>query len=127
MIPKHVTEEWLAGFFDGEGCIGLQRQGIYGYYARLQLVQKDREILENIQAVFGGHLHHCAGPKTKYKTWRLAWHGKDAVQLAARLLPYSRCKQDQFTTFLEGVQYPPKERATFDQRLREQKREVKAA
>jgi hypothetical protein len=49
--PK-VFWAWLAGFIDGDGCIGIYKQS--GYMSpRLTFTQKDRAILDHIISVLG--------------------------------------------------------------------------
>jgi hypothetical protein len=47
-----MTNEYIAGFFDGEGSITLTKNG----QAKIAIVQKDDAVLRLIQAKFGGRV-----------------------------------------------------------------------
>ncbi len=52
---------YLAGFFDGEGCVGIYphrnaRTGKHYYELSLNVTQKDRTILNFFQAHYGGYI-----------------------------------------------------------------------
>lgn len=102
-----MTAAWLAGFFDGEGCVRLEHQKGYGYYARLTLTQKDRRVLRAVMSDFGGHLYDksrsnpCA---------TVTWDGKKAVALARLLLPHSFCKRKQLECLIRAYEVPARER-----------------
>lgn len=74
-----VDRAWMAGFFDGEGSIGLYRKNKAGvFYAvstRLTITQTDKNILVPFFNAFGGALTLLDRPEratvrhTQYWTW----------------------------------------------------------
>lgn len=64
-----MSPEYLAGFFDGEGCIDCQYMypkqapGVFYVRPRLRIGLADvgRAVLEDLQKTFGGHLYRRAG------------------------------------------------------------------
>lgn len=48
-----LSPEWLAGFFDGEGCVRSKYTSGGYLQVRCSISQKDREILETIQQQLG--------------------------------------------------------------------------
>jgi len=55
-----MSVEYLAGFFDGEGCISIMRFGKSSYRVRLQVKQRsDRiQVLRLFQLAFGGTVNY---------------------------------------------------------------------
>jgi len=107
-MKRKVDKEfliWLAGFFDGEGCLSLT------YYtnsegersirsARLfigQAGERGRKICEEIRAVFGGKVRKY---KPKNENWKecyiwLVSERDDIIRIARALLPYLRVKKEE--------------------------------
>lgn len=112
---------WLAGFFDGEGCVLLAPQNGARYrYPRLTITQKDRSILEAIHSKFGGHLQNSRCSSVSF----LHWNGPFALELAEKLVRVCLCKRAQLVTLLESAKVPATEREEFHRILCAQKREV---
>lgn len=96
-MTKGVSVEYLAGFFDGDGCVfaqtGLSSCG-------LQVVQST----SNIKALFlfatrfGGTIsinNHGRGSKSPTACWNT--YGESARQAAIALQPHSLVKKEQLT------------------------------
>lgn len=101
---------YLAGFFDGEGCIQFfsMQKGKYISVA-LQVVNSDVSPLHLFRENFGGKIYHhsrgCKGVEGK-EMW--AWYlgGKKRVALALQLmLPYLRVKQQRAITAIDLCQH----------------------
>lgn len=96
-----MTPEYLAGFFDGEGSIGVYSSKTYSgyYYLRVQLVQKDgalaRTLLNECVALYGGGISYLNSPSRPSPgiNWQL--NGKKAANLLAVLLPFLVLKREQ--------------------------------
>jgi hypothetical protein len=100
-------DAWAAGFFDGEGTVGVYRQyvtrrrgEIVPYYGiQLSVVQVDPEPLEALVARYGGkvsrHKTNSAKGKERAKhTWRAG--SKDAMRrFLMAIRPYSIGKRRQ--------------------------------
>jgi len=74
-----VTEDyaWAAGFFDGEGCVSVNRMPS-GNYLRLQVASTDLPVLERLQRVIGcgrinGPYQHHPDHKTRAHH-KPVWH-----------------------------------------------------
>lgn len=57
-LPKHPSRKWLAGYFDGDGCLSgtLLRSGTARVRAHIGAWQYDTEGIELIQKAFGGSI-----------------------------------------------------------------------
>jgi hypothetical protein len=93
-----ITNEYMAGFFDGEGCIniticGKNRQTVL----RVYVVNTDKDILLKIQSKFGGRLYHSdKGNNKGWKTFRcLDWRGPHAIKLLQSIYPHLLLKRPQ--------------------------------
>jgi hypothetical protein len=92
---------WAAGFFDGEGCIGIQKQqrGRY-WYLNVQITQKDRRPLDRfLSAVDGlgtiGGPYERDGMKHRYRVsgvaaeqvleWLRPWLSEPKLEQDARV------------------------------------------
>jgi len=91
----HVNEEqqlaYIAGFFDGEGCISIEN-GARGMILRCITCQKfDDRPLELMEDVFGGgcHTHKSSGVRKHVVI------GRKAVAMLERLMPLLLVKRRQ--------------------------------
>ncbi len=77
-----ITDSYIAGFFDGEGCVYMQAYYKKGKYEKqprctmqISITQKNRTVLDTIQEIYGGTISdkgHCmvlrfTGKNTMYK------------------------------------------------------------
>jgi hypothetical protein len=119
-----ISAEWLSGFFDGEGYIGVgfHKNNNGWYQLILSIINTDRFILETIKKDFGGLLHTIGRPyNPKWKIcYRLTWHGKEAQGVAKKLLPFSKLKAGQLKLSLE---FPTGKTGTTPNQIDKQKRE----
>lgn len=80
---------WLAGFFDGEGCVQINRTREGNYRLFVQLSQNRRSILEEVQTEFGGAIYES----TRAWFWHLT--GVPAWDFLQEVRPYLRIKGPQ--------------------------------
>lgn len=116
-----MNVSWLAGFFDGEGCVRLERSHDSNrFYARLMITQKDLGVLRKIQAEYGGKIR----PLSTNSCSNICWHGHEAVVLAQRLLPHSVCKHDQLLVLIESADVLSTERENYSDLLSALKKNI---
>jgi len=96
------TLAYLAGIFDGEGCItsyGTPRKDHTTYSApsvSVQVSNNDLEVLVFSQRRLGGKIYSKGVRKPGYKPqWSWFLRGKEAENCLLELLPYLRIKQSQ--------------------------------
>lgn len=96
---------YLAGFIDGEGCIGLIKTRGYGkraenttpyYLVNISATNCIKAPLELLMECFGGgvYMHHRPSAKDK-DCWRWTIRAKKAVMAIKDLYPYLRVKKPQ--------------------------------
>lgn len=100
-----MSPEYLAGLFDGEGCIDVQRmypkagQGRLYVRPRVRLCMTDAVLFlgERLHQEFGGHLtRRKATSSTQNSSWSLEWLSKvDIVRLLNTVLPHLILKAEQ--------------------------------
>jgi hypothetical protein len=93
-----MTLAYIAGFFDGEGCVGFVRARS-AIYARVLVTNTDRAVLEKLQQQFGGDIRQLALRRSGWKTgwyWRLSW--SRAVAFLDAIYPWLRVKRAQAQT-----------------------------
>jgi LAGLIDADG DNA endonuclease family protein len=103
MIDK-ITPGWLAGFFDGEGCVSIGNNcGCINIH--VSITQSNLLILEAIASKFGG------GPYVQDKRYRkiaysLQWGGKASQRVLEYIKDHVIIKKDRVDLaleFLSGV------------------------
>jgi hypothetical protein len=92
-----ISPQWLAGFFDGEGTIGMTVSGANrNSILRMHLVNTDYELLKQIQAEYGGFLT-TPRPHKEHPNWKpfcsLNWTNRQAVELLDQIGDYIILKQ----------------------------------
>ena len=107
-----LDRAWMAGFFDGEGSIGLYRKmkdgQFYAVTTRITIAQTGREQLDQFFKAFGGAMVLIDRPArttvrhTQYWTWTC-----DAVANASLFLqalrPWLRTKADEADIVMEYI------------------------
>lgn len=109
-----VSPEYLAGFWDGEGCfyIGWQKakhKDNKKLYPKAQVLlsqsgEDGLSLLEAIQQQYGGTIYTHLRPgehrakKTAYKIW---WNKEEAIKLIQILLPHLILKKQQAEEVLQ--------------------------
>lgn len=96
--------DYIAGFFDGEGCVCLVRQSTDIWAAIFSVAQSTRPILEEIRDVLdcGGTIcekkYTGSGERTAYE---LIYRSTKAIAAAKLLIPYLRIKRAQAEALVE--------------------------
>lgn len=87
--------QYIAGFFDGEGSVGLYKNGRGTYHLRVQVVQNvtrdSVELFEELQSEYGGWWSPVKGKKAA--NWQL--NGDNAERFLRAVQPHVRLKKDQ--------------------------------
>jgi hypothetical protein len=106
---NEVTVEYVAGFFDADGCVSIHhnRKGHIG--DKLRFTNTNKNILIYIQKKFCGsklylkHNHLTKGKDGKNwnKCWSLVYHGKYGVSLAKLMYPFLYIKKEKLGKFIE--------------------------
>lgn len=93
---------YIAGFFDGEGCVRIKRanQGGNSYYVTTHITNSNLTTLEYIQSLFGGSImRQERGPnKTVYN---LYLSSSEAVDFLTVLSPFLQDKKQQALLAIE--------------------------
>lgn len=103
---------WLAGFFDGEGSVGLYLNG-RAFSAKATIVNTDRAVLEVIQMSFGGTLRQRKN--TGRPVYTLVMGGSTAETMLRAIRPYTLVKSAQIDVFMEARRRLVGERVTDDE------------
>ena len=94
----HLSNAYLAGFFDGEGCIGIYQSGNKNFHLRTQLVQSESALVTTmfteLHARFGGNFRGHFSPNGRSK-YNLQLNGNEAVNFLEAVLPYLTLKRAQ--------------------------------
>lgn len=85
---------YLAGYFDGEGCVSVQKATKKYPYLQVQVASGDKEIIEKYFEVFGGHLYKEKGG-TNRQLYRWTIGGAKAQEVLKILLPFLFAKKAQ--------------------------------
>lgn len=96
MIKYEITNQWLAGFIDGEGCFNVTRCRST-ILPRLLIVNTNIDILRSIQEKYGGDIssrQHKSNWKT-FNCYRASY--KTFKQIVQDVLPYLTIKKNVAT------------------------------
>lgn len=123
-----LEKAWLAGLFDGEGCISIyKREENKGYRLEVSVVGTDLSIISSLVDLIGvGRYRTRPSRATK---WRACGEykvsGKSARPLLEAILPYTRIKTAEVELALELVACKYGERKPVYAKFRELRREQK--
>jgi hypothetical protein len=72
-----ITPEWLAGFFDGEGCVCLQMSR-NAMHLRINITQADEELLKAIEIKYGASYMYPKPRKNQDgQVYEVGWTGRN--------------------------------------------------
>jgi len=112
-VNKKIDMNYMAGFFDGEGCIMFSKPPAkYPHYtsAVVTICQKhfsDSEILLwRFQETFGGNVRtsNVTNGGKPYKSLHWTLCGKEAVEFLYDILPYLVLKREQAEAVICAIQ-----------------------
>jgi hypothetical protein len=92
---ERLTPQWLAGFFDGEGCISVTMSGVTNPRVMVSITQQDHNILHAIWTKFciprSGCLYKPVRKRSRgneQDCWLLHFTGKSALPILETIEPY---------------------------------------
>lgn len=91
-MGRPLSLEYVAGFFDGEGCISVHRGN--GIYLFCSISQNSKEVLEEIQQVIGGKIYEALNRYNR-TTYKIHWNGLAATAMLLEILPFLIVKKAQ--------------------------------
>lgn len=103
-----ISPQYVAGFFDGEGCVGLYGNsgGTKTYRPRARFTNTNRKVLLEIQKAYGGCLYSSKSDKGENFIHRLDISRKDSLRkLFGEIREYLVIKDTQadvLIDFLDG-------------------------
>jgi hypothetical protein len=94
-----MTNEYAAGFFDGEGSVYISsgrplKSGVQ-YFLCASVNNTHRGIIEQFERRFGGSISRTGETKTKKGVWRLRLYSHEAESFLRLLLPHLILKRKQ--------------------------------
>ena len=102
MTDARFNDQWAAGFFQGESCIGLYPNGRRCYSPKLEIAQNSPETLRIVQRLYGGHVNQTTEREHRWTT-----RAKQNVHLTLlQVRPYlagdKRIQADLLIQYLAG-------------------------
>lgn len=94
-LPNFPTRKWLAGYFDGDGCLSvtrIKRLGGATMVAHVAAADYDADGLELLQKAFGGRIHDM---RQGCKQWVLHLPASKAKVFLGHFAKHSIVKRDQ--------------------------------
>lgn len=96
---QRMTPQWLAGFFDGEGCAtitvaGQRNDGRPHFRMMVGLTQTDFHLLRLVAEIFFDtdrkiyNLYHKKGQMQRQRVWQLTATGKNALGFLKIIQPH---------------------------------------
>ncbi|MCA1565840.1 MAG: LAGLIDADG family homing endonuclease [Acidobacteria bacterium] len=102
---RNITTKlaYLAGFFDGEGCIRIKRSyrlNGNSYYLTVTVANSDRTVLENYVELFGGKVY-TKGRSANFQQYHWEASSGEAADFLRTMIGYLRGKKPQAVAALE--------------------------
>lgn len=107
---------YIAGFFDGEGCIRIKRASQRGnsFYVWVAITNSNKAILEGVMKLFGGQVRQAE--KTVNKSiYHYLITSSEAVDMLKVIYMFLKEKKDQARLAIEF--HERKEKLTFEQKI----------
>lgn len=91
------SDQWAAGFFDGEGCIAIEPRKSgksVSYYLTAQVSQNDVRPLEELRSRFGGSVTSASRTSNdRCSRWRVS--GLKAEAFLVRIFPHLLVRRER--------------------------------
>lgn len=97
-MPNFPARKWVAGYFDGDGCLAVSYRKHTGFCyvsARVTAVDHYRVGLELLQRAFGGKIYDVKKKEGVYPMWTLSMPPSKAKQFIGYFAKHSVVKKDQ--------------------------------
>lgn len=97
-IPNFPPRKWLAGFFDGDGCLAVsyrKQTGCAYLSARVNCEPRYRRTVDLLHRAFGGEVYTSRKKDGDYPLWCLHLSPSKAKQFLAHFAKHSVVKKDQ--------------------------------
>lgn len=102
-----LKRSYVAGIFDGEGCIDFYKSRKQ-ILCRVTITNTNLELLERIQASFGGAIEQKTTRKEHWKpSYQLRFGCTQAVNFIDKILPYLIVKREQAITLIHWYEARP--------------------
>jgi hypothetical protein len=101
--PNFPARKWLAGYFDGDGCISFSRfnkNGSANLIACIVCSDYDRAGIDIIQKNFGGHIYPVSVTRPHLLQWRLALPPSKVIDFFGYFNQHSIIKRNQIDFIL---------------------------
>jgi len=87
---------YIAGFFDGEGCVRIKKsnQGGNSYYVWVAITNSNKEILDYVAEIFGGSVRRAEKRVNKW-IYHFLITSSEATDMLKTMLGFLREKKEQ--------------------------------
>lgn len=100
-IAPRITPQWLAGFFDGEGCVSASKRGPM-YSVKVSIAQSDPIILSVIALKFNNTTFSCSESKlSKRPSFAVIWTGRSVLEILEYIKDHVIVKRKQVEAAIE--------------------------
>lgn len=86
---------YLAGIFDGEGCIYANHNKKGNTVMSIHLVNTNKPLIYWLQREFGGNVYFEKGKEKVRNKWAWRVKSKQIIKILSLMLPYLICKKEQ--------------------------------
>lgn len=105
-MPSKDDYKYLAGLFDGEGCVEARvfvgRIGNTAMNLSLRITNTNPVVLYWLENEIGGSVYKNERVgQDRQSTYEWVISGQESEDFAKKILPYSRMKSDQLVVFIE--------------------------
>lgn len=95
-----IDIRYMAGLFDGEGCISLVKQARANsplpiYSVRVVIAMTHKPTIKAIHGQFGGIYSERKGTGINRNAFSVMWANRKAIPMLAALLPYLQIKREE--------------------------------
>lgn len=102
LLSEDARLGYMAGFFDGEGYIGLGG-GRNRDLLRISISNTDKAPIQFFADTFGGNIRETHYMKSRRTLYIWTRGGYPALEILEKLLPYLICKKQQALLGIESV------------------------
>lgn len=101
MRVSEIDLAYIAGFFDGEGCVAIdlaKHAGINKQQLTVTIVNTYKPLIDELHSHYGGSIMESNG---RFIAYRLCWRSRKAARFLQDVLPYLKIKRAEAELALE--------------------------
>lgn len=100
-----INASYIAGIFDGEGCISIYKKKKAGFKVHVSIEMRDPQAIKYIASVFGITVIHGKRKDEKHIMYRVSMNNVKSLKMLNMIYPFLKVKKTQAKIAIDMLAY----------------------